>query len=303
MELIHLKDDFFYLKGAVNMGLININGKIVLIDSGIDKQTAKGIEKVVKEKKWSITHIINTHAHADHFSGSQYLKESFQAKVLAPKIEGIIMEYPAYEPFYLFGSAHPIKELKNKFLQGSPVIIDQYLQPGPLKMDGENLEIVPLPGHTMGQIGVLWADVLYLADAAFGQEIIKKHGIPYFVDIDLQLKTLDYLETLKCSYYIPSHGNVVTNIKDLTVYNRQFIYNLTYQLKDFLPGTSEEIVTKILNYFQVKVTNPGQYYLLRATIMAYLSFLNNTGEITWEMAHNNLRWKKLRPQDKCPVLK
>jgi len=291
MELVHLKDNCYYLKGAVNIGVIAINNNAILIDTGIDKQTAKNIEKNLKEKGWQLTHIINTHAHADHFSGSQYLKDSFQAKVLAPKIEGIIMEHPCYEPFYLFGGAHPINELKNKFLQGSPVVIDQYLETGPLTIYDTNLEIVALPGHTIGQIGVFFEETLYLADAAFGPQVLKKHGVPYFVDIDLQLKTLDYLETFKCSYYLPAHGEVVTNIKDLTVANRQYLYSITNKVRGFLPGSTGEIVAKLLNSLKININNPGQYFLMQAATLAHISYLNNSGEATWEIDSNILKWK------------
>lgn len=301
MELFHLKDNCYYLKGAVNIGLININDNAILIDTGIDKQTAKSMEKIIKSKNWQVTHIINTHAHADHFGGSQYLKESFQAKVLAPKVEGIIMEHPVYEPFYLFGGAHPINELKNKFLQGSPVNIDEYIEPGPINIYEKTLEIVALPGHTMGQIGILFEDILYLADAAFGPQVLNKHGIPYFVDIDLQLKTLDYLETLNCSYYLPAHGEVVTNIKDLTKENRQYIYNIANKIREILPGTTVEILAKLLNSLKINVNNPGQYFLMQAATLAYISYLNNTREITWEITSNILKWKVNTQPEKYPA--
>jgi len=291
MELIKLQDNCYYLKSAVNIGVLTINNKAVVIDTGIDKQTAKSIEKTLRENNWQLTHIINTHAHADHFGGSQYLKEVYQAKVLAPEIEAIIMEHPVYEPFYLFGGAHPINELKNKFLQGSPVIVDEYLKTGPLNIYDQNLEIVALPGHTMGQIGVIFHDTLYLADAAFGPQVLKKHGIPYFVDLDLQFKTLDYLETLKCSFYLPAHGELVTNIKDLTVTNRQYLYNLTNKVRELLPGTTEEIVAKLLKSLKINASIPGQYFLMRAATLAHLSYLNNCGEVTWEIDSNIFRWK------------
>ncbi|MFZ5945949.1 MAG: MBL fold metallo-hydrolase [Bacillota bacterium] len=292
MDLIHLNKSCYYLKGAVNIGIISIEGKVILIDTGIDKQTAKNIEKAVKAENWTITHIINTHAHADHFSGAQYLKEVFQARVMAPKIEGIIMEHPVYEPFYLFGGAHPINELKNKFLQGSPVIIDSFIEPGPINIYDRNIEIVALPGHTMGQVGVCFENIIYLADAAFSLEVLKKHGIPYFVDIDQQLKTLDYLETFACTHYLPAHGEAVNNIKDLTINNRQYLYGIANTMRELFPGTTEEIIARLLNSYKITVTNPGQYFLLKAASLAFISFLNNSGEITWEIESNILKWKK-----------
>lgn len=291
MELIKIQENCYYLKGAVNIGLVTINGKAVVIDTGIDKQTAKSIKKILEENNWQLTHIINTHAHADHFSGSQYLKEIYQAKVLAPKIEAIIMGYPIYEPFYLFGGAHPINELKNKFLQGTPVIVDEYLKIGPLSIENQTLEIVPLPGHTMGQIGVFFSQTLYLADAAFSPQVLKKHGIPYFVDLDLQFKTLDFLETTNCSYYLPAHGELVANIKELTVSNRQYLYNLTDKVRKLLPGTTEEIVAKLLNSLKINLSIPGQYFLMRAATLAHLSYLNNCGEVTWKLDNNIFKWK------------
>lgn len=301
MDLIKLTDHCYYLKGGVNIGLINLSQNCILIDAGIDKQTAKNIEKIINTNNWQLSHIINTHAHADHFGGSQYLKDTYNAKILAPKIEGIIMEYPIYEPLYLYGGAYPINELKNKFLQGPPTTIDEYLSTGSISIYDKSIEIVSLPGHTIGQIGVFFDDVLYLADAAFGPEVLKKHGVPYFVDIDLQLKTLDYLETLKYNYYVPAHGEVTSNIKELTRANRQYIYDITNKIRQLLPGTCEEIVAGLLNSLKIKINNPGQYFLMRAATLAHISYLNNSGEITWEIISNLLKWKKKTSPDKHPA--
>ena len=302
MELKKITENCYYFSSATNIGLLKKGNDVLLIDAGLEKGTAKAVLRLLNENDWTLTHILITHAHADHFGGAQHLQEKTGAKIFSTPFEKAILENPLYEPFYLFGGAYPIKELCNKFLQAPTIMVDQEIELGQQTIDCFELEIIPLPGHTLGQFGIKYEGVLYLADALFAEEILKKHGIPYFVDLDLAQRSFDLLEQIEdCLFFLPSHGQAFSSIKDLVRSNRQYLYEILNIVREALPGDSQDIFQKTLAKLKIKIDNPAQYHLLRAAFLAYLSYLSNNGEALCLVEDNKLKWKKNAHPDKHPV--
>ena len=116
---MQLSEKVYYIPNLANIGVIKDGNNAILIDSGLDDNTAKKILKVLEKENLILKAIINTHSHADHCGGNAYLKEKAQVKIYAPEIESGIIENPILEPLYLFSGANPISDLKNKFLMAN----------------------------------------------------------------------------------------------------------------------------------------------------------------------------------------
>lgn len=297
MSLISLNEKVhIYSTNAINIGLIQKNNQVVLIDAGIDKSIAKKVLNELKANNWALKHIIITHAHADHFGGASYLKEQTNARLLAHPKEALIMSSPELEPFYLYGGATPIKDLQNKFLQGPFTTTDMFIQEGSLKLDDINLLIVPLPGHSIGQIGVCYEDILFSADAFFGEEVLNKHGIPYYINIEDTLKTLDFLQSKKnFIIFIPSHGNIESKIDNLLekhITQIKLILNTILNIVDGNPMDTEKLLASLLSKLGLEIHAPSHFFLMRASLMAFLTYLDNKKLITWQIIENSMLWYK-----------
>ncbi|MCR4441259.1 MAG: MBL fold metallo-hydrolase [Peptococcaceae bacterium] len=222
------------LDGAINLGVLVKNKKALLVDSGLDEAAAKKALRILKDNGLNLTGLILTHAHADHTGGAAYLRKTTQIPVIASPREKPLIEWPDLEPFYLFGGAKPLKSMENKFLQASPCPVDICLQEGKQELFSFSLEVIPLPGHTPGQVGIIHEGTFFLADAVFSPEILAKHGLPYHADIGSALQTIER--------------------KGLSI------------------------------------TNPGQYFLLKASLHAFLSCLANAGDIGFVIKDNDIFW-------------
>ncbi|RLI75372.1 MBL fold metallo-hydrolase [Archaeoglobales archaeon] len=279
MQLKQISDNIYYIPNPVNIGVITDRNNVLIIDSGLDKEAGRRIFKVLNSHDLILKGIINTHSHADHFGGNDYLINKTNAKVYASEVEAGVIQYPYLEPFYLF-SAHPAKDLMGRFLMAKPSKVDCVVKGQDVIEFGDlTLKVVPLLGHSPNQIGVEVENVLFCADSVFSKNIIEKYKIPLFVDIENQKKTLKLLEKSNYDFYVPSHAEMTEDITDLVNVNLEVIEKVeNFLLSISKPKTTEQIFKEIFDKFNIKISNIVEYYLMKSTIKAYLSYLYNKGK-------------------------
>lgn len=290
MEIKRLTERVAYVPNPVNIGVVYTENATVLVDSGLDESVPRKISRLLEKPP---LYLINTHSHADHCGGNAFLKKRFSTRVFAPKMEKEIIENTAFEPFYLYG-AFPPGELRNRFLMAKPSAVDEAIEEGTITIEDLELEIVPLPGHSPNQIGVAVEDVLFCADAVFSEETLKKHKIFVIYNVEKFFETLDFLEKTNYSYYVPSHGEVTENIGDLVKKNRKAAEDIINAVLEITgdPVSTEELMKKLFNRFEITLENLTQYVLYRSTLHAYLSFLLDRKEIEREFRDNVLLWRR-----------
>ena len=72
---------------------------------------------------------------------------------------------------------------------------------------GRGIDVVPLPGHTLGHTGYLTADgVLFTGDAVYEMPIWARHRLPYAIDPGLVRSSLSVIERLDFYWMVPCHG-------------------------------------------------------------------------------------------------
>jgi len=287
-----------YVKGAVNQGVIVGETGAILIDTGLDRQAARKIIRLLEELSLTLSAIINTHAHADHFGGNQELINSYggQVKVYAPIFEETSIRHPIWEPIYLYGGAVPFSDLQNKFLLAPPSPVDVIFEAGPLRVDGVELEAVPLFGHSYRQMGIAVNHILFSADAFFGNEVLDKHPIPFHVDTEETLQTLEKIVRMPYQYFIPGHGSMIATSEELvsTLSNNRFIYDRVMEkvidtLK--IPHTAEQLISTVCSMLGIEIRNTGSYLLYSTAIKAILKYLLARGEIVQGIQENQWIWE------------
>jgi glyoxylase-like metal-dependent hydrolase (beta-lactamase superfamily II) len=289
MEIRKIAGQVHYVPNPVNICVVYTKDSAVLVDSGIDENFARKLCRLLEKPA---KFLINTHSHADHCGGNAFLKDKFSVHILAPEIERQIIESPILEPFYLFGAAPP-KELQTKFLMAKPCRVDETLEPGTLTLRDVTLSIVPLGGHSPNQVGVAVDKVLFCADALFSKGAIEKYKMFVVYDVKNFLQTLDLLERSKYDFFLPSHGDLTGDITELLNLNRKVVENVSNEILKLLktPHTFDELLTKLLNGFNIEVKNLVQYVLYRSTVHAYLSYLSDEGYVERDLVASSLLWR------------
>ncbi len=294
-KLIKLKGNTYYIDSPVKVGVItNEEGKAVIVDTGIDDDAARKILRLLREEGFTPAAIINTHSHADHCGGNSFIIKRVNILVYASGFEKAIIEYPILEPYYLY-SAYPLKAMQNKFLmaKGSPV--DYILKKGATEVEGININVVPLPGHSPEMIGIATGDnVLFVGDAFFSDKILEKYALAYCTDVKRTLSTLEYLKILKYDYFVPCHGEVLEDPIPTIDINIDKVYEIKDKISDFCksPKSREEIVAYISDLYNINL-NISQYYLTSSSVSAYLSYMTDEEMLITEVLNNNIKWTKV----------
>lgn len=95
-------------------------------------------------------------------------------------------------------------------------------------------------------------------------------------------------------FYVPCHTRPTDDITELVKSNRETI-NVTFKgILEILdtPKTTSETISSLCGQYQLDLNVVQQCYLIRMTIMAYLSYLTENEKIRPQLEKNGLRWAK-----------
>ena len=295
MELIQLTDSAYQLRGGANAGLIVQDGQAVLVDTGLDRDTARKILRAVEGLSLRLAGIVITHAHADHFGGAALLRSRTGAPVHAPGLEAAIVANPLLEPLYLFSGAAPPSHLRHKFTLAEACPVDGLIESGEVTVGGVTIRAIAAPGHAPNQMMIAGGGICFVADACFAPEVLEKHGIPFYVDVTQAAATLASLSYLDGSYaaFVPGHGKAVASIGQWAGANASRLAEIRQAVAEALRETTElgDIVFQTAMRLKVAIENPVIYYLTQTTVLACLSALESTGAAAARVVNNRLHWE------------
>jgi len=292
--LIELGERTFYLPRAVNVGLVRTpDDGAILIDTGQDKDYGRAIRKACQAAGLTPTAIINTHSHADHYGGNDYVVRQFATPVYAPPLEAAIIQNPYLEPMYLFGGGKPLRELTGKWLMGRPSPVDHLLEAGQtMSIAGVEVRIHATPGHSPGHVSIGVDDVLFCADALFGPATLQKYGAPFTHDVGQQIASLETVRRTGYRVYLPAHGDPVDDVHELAEANLAAIEQTLDAVRTAIASAADTstVARRVVEVLGRPPTGIPQFFLFQSLVMAYLSYLVDQGEATTRVTDGHLLW-------------
>ncbi len=292
LPLIQLKNNSWVLLGPTNIGIVEDGDGVYIIDSGCDAEAGKTILSAVDQKGWKIKAIINTHSNADHMGGNYYLQSSTGSEIWATKEEAAFIENPFLEEC-LFWSGYPFRDLRIKFYNASPSKVSRIITPDETH---DNFRFISLPGHFFNMIGVFTDDkVFYIADSIYNEFMLNKYKIPYILDVPTFKETLYKIKNFKADFYVPSHGEVMTNIDSIVNYNIFRIEEIEEHILEILNEklSFDDIAQKLCASFDISPSY-SQFIVICNTIRSYLAYLFDSKKISHCMHNNKMLWVNIK---------
>src|SRR5579885_589904 len=303
MELIQLNEHTWVIQGGANIGVIAYEGRCLIIDSCMDKDTGRAILNQVKKLGLTPTALLVTHAHADHFGGAHYLVGQTGLKVYATRVEASVMAGPILEPLYLFSGAQPPRELQHKFLLAKPCPADVILAGNEQVVDDIPVEVISLPGHSTEQVGVAFGETLFTGDAFLIPEILDKHRIPFYTDVQAGLMTLATLKTRVESFkqIVAGHGAIATSagqanhaIDYMAARLEAILDQIRFALSNGDADRKSTRLNSVATALGTEISTLSQYVLYNTTLQSALSTLYTANEIAPVFQENQLLWRRLQ---------
>ena len=289
-ELIQISERNYYIESPAKIGLIKLNETdVCLIDSGNDKDAGRKVRQLLDANGWRLTAIYNTHSHADHIGGNQYLQKQTGCKIYAPGVECDFTRHPILEPSLLYGG-YPCKELRHKFLMAQPSDAQELTQ----EALPEGIQIIPLPGHCYDMVGFRTADdVVYLADCLSSRETLDKYQIGFIYDVASYLQTLETVKAMQARLFVPAHAAASEEIASLAQYNMDKVYEIAEKILDICkePLCFESILQRLFSAYGLVMTFE-QYVLVGSTVRSYLAWLKETGRLNVLFENHMLLWQR-----------
>ncbi len=289
-KLEQVGNNTYFIPSPVNIGMYIQDDSVYLIDSGGDKDAGRKISKIIADRGWSLEMILNTHSNADHIGGNSYLQKKYDCRIGASEKEKPFIEFPEFEPAFLWGG-YPPSKIENKFLMAPPSVVTDILY-SDSELQPPGISVVDLPGHFIQMIGFKTPDdVFFLADSLFPENIIEKYHICYVFDVGRFLETLNYLKTYKAGLFIPSHGKKSDNIQQLAELNMNKVYEICKLLCEICrsPKSPDEIIASICAHYKLEMSS-AQYVLMGSTIKSYIGYLQKQKKLAGIIADNLLKW-------------
>lgn len=288
-ELVQISEQTFYINCPAKIGVYvtNVN-QVYLIDSGNDKDAGRKVRQILEKNGWQLKGILNTHSNADHIGGNRYLQSQTGCRVFGSGIEAAFTQYPILEPSFLYGG-YPCKELRHKFLLAQSSEVHDFSDENFPK----ELEVIPLPGHFFDMVGFRTPDdTVFLADCISSRATLDKYAISFVYDVEAYLKTLDLVENMKASMFVPAHAEACADVRELVQYNREKVHEIAERLIKICQEalTFEQILQKIFEAYGLSM-NFEQYVLVGSTIRSYLSWLKDRGDLETVFQNHLLLWK------------
>ena len=294
-DIKQLSEHVYYLPGGVNAAVVTSGaGEAVLVDTGGDKEYGRNLRKACEALNVTPVAILNTHSHADHYGGNDYLLRQFEMGVYAPAFEASILQSPYLEPVYLFSGAKPLPELMSKWLLAKPSRVDEVLVPGRLELHGISLDILNTPGHAHQHVSVLTDGVLIAADALFGTSILTKYPLTFGQDIGNQIKSAESLQEAKAQVVLPGHGDPTEDITALVQANLEVLNRAAEQVAAVCDdATTEEVLQRVCDGLNITLSDLPRFYLSRCVVSAYLSYLVDEGRVRVKLEDNRVAWHQI----------
>ena len=296
MAITMLSPNVGYIEGSfTTVGVIFSKSGAIIVDSGWGKKDGRKILSELQSIDKKLVAIVNTHNHLDHAGSNSYLQQETGCEIYCTLYESLlVLGVKTLFPALFTGSVYPINDgidVYNNLEATNPVVIEAETI---LEIDGITLEIIDLAGHSHGQIGIVYENILFCGDAILEPAKIKETKILFVANPPMQRKTLERLKESSYSMYVGAHGLPFSNprescelVEEMLKRVERHVFEITSE-----PKGLDDIVCYVANKFNLHLKQIAPFNVARNTIQSMLNACIEKGEIEYLLIDNRFVYKK-----------
>ena len=290
------------VKGSPATMIVSCGGEVFVVDPGHGEKRARQLAKKLAGLQASRAVFLVTHYHSDHLNALaegllERLPEGVETVVAAPRLDAPAVMDPVVRTALTFG--YPLRHGSGLLLFKPLTVRVDLLVDAPGELGP--LTLVPLPGHTPGQLGAIAPDgTLYAADAVFGDRVLNRYRAPYHLDPCRARETLEWLLREAGRRYTalqPSHGPRAEDsaIEEMLKANIDAVERLLEATMTAArePVTAEQAAAKVIKSLEAP-TDPGIAMLITNTVRGALACLEAEGRIEAKPQDAIITWKTVK---------
>ncbi|WP_425387856.1 MBL fold metallo-hydrolase [Deinococcus pimensis] len=200
----------------VNVFLLEHDRQLVLIDTGVPGSEARILDaaRTLGRQPQDVRHIVVTHFHPDHagslaalqdLTGATTYMHPLDARIVREGLwrERVVTPAPGFEEMF----ARVV--VAEQAFPRTAVVDEEVLADDVLPIAG-GLKVIHVPGHSAGQIALLWSEhggVLFAADAAGNMQGL--HDPILFEDAEVGRRSQRQLAALNFEVATFGHGDAI----------------------------------------------------------------------------------------------
>lgn len=277
-----------YLARGSPASLVVVEGETAyVVDPGYPPKRGRLLRKAINKLGVRRVTVVLTHSHGDHVAATPSLSPD---EVYAPLPEIAAAELPELREAVALG--YPFHS-KTGIMLFEPIGVNNVK---PLQDGIGPLRVLPLPGHTFGHVGLLAGDVVYAGDSVFGDRLLERVGVPFYMDHRLAFKSMEKLAQVssKSRMVVLSHGPLVSGEEALRLIeaNRRRLEEISRLVREALkdrPMSSSEVAATILSRLGAEIS-PLSLVLASTTVRSFVAELYEKGELEPAVKDGRLVW-------------
>ncbi|TYO95826.1 glyoxylase-like metal-dependent hydrolase (beta-lactamase superfamily II) [Geothermobacter ehrlichii] len=276
-----------YPVGEVHCYSIELNGELVLFDTGPPTEVAKELLRQRLDLK-RLRHVVCTHCHIDHYGLAAWLEREYGAIVHVPYRDALKMARHQErlagiaELLYAHGFSRDFIENYRLIMKDGSVfpefpadarVIEESDLPARL-----GFEVVPCPGHSQ-------SDLVYVGDgwAVTGDVLLEGIFQSPLFDIDLETgerfnnyraycASLERMGTLRGRRICPGHRRTVESVEGVILFYVGKLLERTERIREHLLGDGN-LASIVLGLFAEQAQHPFHLYLKASEVAFMQDFL------------------------------
>jgi len=264
--------------------------EIILLDSGFASSDRQALTETLQAYDFQVKGILCSHAHMDHAGNVQHLCNLYRCRVAAHIIEAAIAatsdSFRKHYGIYTSDDHGGVEEC----FTATDIIMPHTRQ---LEFCGARFEILHLPGHSGGHIGIITPDgVAYLGDVLMGFPQLAASKMPTTQFLRLDLESKHSLYQLEAKSYIIAHKAVLEDIHELIDANIACLEGKLKDILDCLQGTPTrgEWLVAFCESRRMHVRSERSFAILEYGFNSAVAYLEETGQVISRRVNGNRRY-------------